>query len=229
MSTDLMTLKEIAERLRLSERTVSRLAHKGEIPALKVAHQWRFDRAAIDDWMTKRGSVPVTEQRLPATATGVLEPLTVADAINPTRIKLDLLATERDSVLMELVALVIDNPVGRLPEMLFAALKAREDLCPTCIREGVAVPHARNALVGVVDKPVLAYGRHRTGVNFGALDGKPVRHFFLLCAPNVRDHLHLLAQLARLINRPEFIANLDAAEQPEDITGLIRVTEQSLG
>jgi len=143
--------------------------------------------------------------------------VTVADAIAPERIQLNLRSSHRDDLLCELVPLVIGSSQGRLAERLFKALKEREDMCPTCLGEGIAIPHARNAMVGLVNQPVLAYGRHPTGVNFGALDGVPVRHFFLLCAPNVREHLQLLARLARLVHNPQFRAKLDAAQKPQDV------------
>jgi len=38
----LMTVKEVAEYLRLDEHTVYRMARKGKIPAYKVAEQWKF-------------------------------------------------------------------------------------------------------------------------------------------------------------------------------------------
>ena len=144
------------------------------------------------------------EHSMTRKAAGSPEPLTVSKAICAARIKLNLKATDRDGILRELVPLVIDPRDERGTELLFKALKEREDMCSTCVTDGVAVPHSRNALVGLVDHPVLAYGRHRRGAAFGSLDGKPVHHFFLLCAPNVREHLQLLARLARLINKPEF-------------------------
>jgi mannitol/fructose-specific phosphotransferase system IIA component (Ntr-type) len=127
-----------------------------------------------------------------------------------------------------LCALVLDPREERLFETLLQALRAREDLCPTCVTEGVAIPHARNALVGLVDSSVLAYGRHNQGVDFGALDGKPVYHFFLLCAPNVRQHLQLLSRLARLVNNADFRAKLMAAKLPDDVIAVIRAAEERL-
>ena len=170
----------------------------------------------------------VDEQQLPPEATGLPQPLTVAHAIAPERINLSLAASDKDGVLRELCALVIDPRDDRLFEALFQALKAREDLCPTCVTEGVAIPHARNALVGLVDNPVLAYGRHDQGIDFGAFDGKPVHHFFLLCAPNVREHLQLLARLARLVNDPEFRAKLRTAKRPNEIVKLIGDAESRI-
>ena len=219
-----MTLKEAADYLRLSEKTVSRMAQEGRIPGQKLARQWRFQRSSIDSWMAGRAT-PVDQQQLPPEATGLPQPLTVANAISPAHISVNLTAPDKNGVLRELCALVLDPREERLFETLLQALKAREDLCPTCVNEGVAIPHARNALVGLVDIPVLAYGRHNHGVDFGALDGRPVHHFFLLCAPNVRQHLRLLSRLARLVNNPDFRANLTAARQPDDVIALIREAE----
>ena len=165
---------------------------------------------------------PVTSKRTPSS----LGPPTVAQAICADRIRLNLHANDRDGILRELVLLVIDPTDERGTEVLFKALKEREDLCSTCVNEGVAVPHSRNALVGLVGRPVLAYGRHPRGVAFGALDTKPVHHFFLLCAPNVREHLQLLARLTRLTNKPEFRDGLMAAESPDQLMALIRRMEQ---
>jgi len=220
-----MTLREVADYLKLSEKTVSRMAQEGRIPAQKLARQWRFQRDSIDSWMAARDATPADEQQLPPEATGLPPALTVANAIAPARINLGLSSPNKDGVLRELCALVIDPREERLFETLLQALKAREDLCPTCVTEGVAIPHARNALVGLVDSPVLAYGRHNRGVDFGALDGKPVYHFFLLCAPNVRQHLRLLSRLSRLVSNTEFRAGLMAAQTPDNVIALIRDME----
>ena len=47
----LMTVKEVAGYLRLDEHTVYRMARKGEIPAYKVAGQWRFKKVLLDKWL----------------------------------------------------------------------------------------------------------------------------------------------------------------------------------
>jgi len=228
METEIMTLKEVADYLRLSEKTVSRMAQDGQIPAHKLARQWRFQRSAIASWMADRDATPVDEQQLSPEATGLPSALTIANVIAPARINLNLTAPDRNGVLRELCALVLDPREERFFDTLLQAIKSREDLCPTCVTEGVAIPHARNALVGLVDIPVLAYGRHNQGVEFGALDGKPIYHFFLLCAPNVRQHLQLLSRLARLVNNADFRAKLMAAKLPDDVIALIRDMEPRL-
>ena len=48
---EIMTLTEVAEYLQLAERTVLRMAQRGDIPAAKVASQWRFMRSLIREWL----------------------------------------------------------------------------------------------------------------------------------------------------------------------------------
>ena len=55
MSNDeILTLPEVAELLRIAEKTVYSLAQRGEIPAFKVGGQWRFKQADINSWIEKQ-------------------------------------------------------------------------------------------------------------------------------------------------------------------------------
>ncbi len=229
MGKDLMTLKAVAEMLRINENDVSQLAQKGDLPATKVARQWRFNRADVSRWISRRSVSPSVARQLPPEAVGMPRLLTVAGSLVPSRVRLDLAARDKDGILRELVGLVLDPKKDkRLTETFFKALKAREDLCSTSVGEGVAIPHARNAIVGLVEQPVIAYGRSKLGVDFGAVDGRPVHHYFLLCAPNVREHLQLLARVARLANEAEVRAKLLAADTPEQVITTLQAAEHVL-
>ena len=48
---ELMTVEEVASYLRVTEKTIYRLLKRGTITATKVGHQWRFDKALIDEWL----------------------------------------------------------------------------------------------------------------------------------------------------------------------------------
>ncbi|WP_439510968.1 helix-turn-helix domain-containing protein [Marinimicrobium koreense] len=54
---EVITLKEVADLLKVHERTVYRLAAKGEIPAFKVASNWRFRLEDIDCWIEEQKSL----------------------------------------------------------------------------------------------------------------------------------------------------------------------------
>ena len=50
---EIMTVKQIAEYLQMDEHTIYKLARSGQIPAIKIAGQWRFKREVIDKWINE--------------------------------------------------------------------------------------------------------------------------------------------------------------------------------
>jgi len=156
-------------------------------------------------------------------------PIVLSQLMSPTSVNLNLKSTDRDGVLEELVnqvAEIAKQPDARLT--LLKALHEREQLHSTGIDDGVALPHARNALVGLVDRPVIVFGRSVEGVQFGAIDGAPSKLFFLLVAPTVTEHLSMLARISRLLREPRLRQELLTADTPRKALALIRDAEASL-
>jgi excisionase family DNA binding protein len=54
MRDEILTLPEVAQLLKVAEKTVYSMAQKGQIPAFKVGGQWRFKRVDIDEWIEQR-------------------------------------------------------------------------------------------------------------------------------------------------------------------------------
>jgi mannitol/fructose-specific phosphotransferase system IIA component (Ntr-type) len=153
----------------------------------------------------------------------------LSDLLLPAGIQLDLKSANRDSVLNELASLIPEiTSRSDHQQTLVRALQDREKLHSTGIGDGVALPHARNALVGLVEKPVIVFGRHSQGIPFGAIDGQPSRLFFLLVAPTVTQHLAMLARISRLLRDPKLRRDLLAAEKPEKISTLMREAEAKM-
>lgn len=53
MADEILTLKEVAEYLKVGERTVYRLVQDGRLPGFKVGGTWRFRRDHLDQWIEK--------------------------------------------------------------------------------------------------------------------------------------------------------------------------------
>ena len=51
MDESAMTVREVAAYLNVAEKTIYRLAQKGELPGFKVAGAWRFQRQDLDMWI----------------------------------------------------------------------------------------------------------------------------------------------------------------------------------
>ena len=54
MTTDVMTIKEISEYLKLNEKTAYRLASESKIPGFKVGGSWRFRKSEVDRWISEQ-------------------------------------------------------------------------------------------------------------------------------------------------------------------------------
>jgi mannitol/fructose-specific phosphotransferase system IIA component (Ntr-type) len=153
----------------------------------------------------------------------------LSELISPATINLNLQSADREAVLDELVHQIpalAKDPDAR--QKLVRALHEREQLHSTGIGDGVALPHARNALVGLVDRPLIVFGRHTQGIAFGAIDGAPTRMFFLLVAPTVTEHLAVLARISRLLRDPVLRQNLLSADSAKKVLVLIREAEAKL-
>lgn len=51
---EILTIKQVAEFLKVTERTIYKLAAAKKIPAFKVGGTWRFSRADIDTWIKQQ-------------------------------------------------------------------------------------------------------------------------------------------------------------------------------
>jgi len=150
----------------------------------------------------------------------------LSELLSPATIALDLKSADRDAVLSELVNQIPQlaaRPDAR--QTLLRALREREQLHSTGIGDGIALPHARNALVGLVDEAIVVFGRHNGGIPYDAIDSVPARLFFLLVAPTVTQHLAILARLSRLLRDPKLRQNLLTADRVEGVLALVREAE----
>ncbi len=57
----IMTIGEVADYLKVTERTIYRLAGAKQIPAFKVGGSWRFSKVDIDEWIKRQSSTGVKE------------------------------------------------------------------------------------------------------------------------------------------------------------------------
>jgi len=152
--------------------------------------------------------------------------LTVRGSMNEKRISLHLHAEGAEEVLKELVALIEEiKDIPGAAAKLLDALREREKLCSTGVGDGVAFPHCRNALVGLVKTPVVVFGRHEKGVAYGAVDSVPAKLFFLVIAPSVSTHLQILARLGRMSRDDRFRQSLLNAQSSQEVLDIIEKTE----
>ena len=88
-------------------------------------------------------------------------------------------------------------------DLLAESIRTRESSMSTGIGFGFGIPHASTTLVSEM---VSVVGRSRKGIQFEALDGKPVHLVFLFLVPagELQKHVHVLANVAKFLHRQNF-------------------------
>lgn len=137
-----------------------------------------------------------------------------------TLVEFNLQATEKDDVIAELVALISSSNMVTSQENLLADIRERENLVTTGVGYGVAFPHAKTRAVKGI---VIAFGRSEKGVDFDAMDHRPVNLFFLIAAPEdaIGAHLNVMARLSFLMKAEQNREKLLSATSPGDVLALI--------
>lgn len=145
------------------------------------------------------------------------------------QVTLEMQSREKAGALRELAALVPE--IRREPAQLdpfVEALLERERLHTTGIGDGIALPHTRNPLGGILKKPLLVFGRHPKGIPFASVDNKPVQLFFLLAAPSLTEHLKMLATLSRVLRDVNLRASLSSVKKAPEVLQALAEAEQKL-
>lgn len=124
----------------------------------------------------------------------------LTDLVTPERIKIPLASTTKEELLEELVDLLVRSNAVEDPEDVLRAVQEREAVLSTGIGNGVAIPHGKSTALPNLR---LAAGVTRQAVDFDALDGQPVRLFFLLVGPETAagPHIKALSRISRLVRK----------------------------
>lgn len=146
--------------------------------------------------------------------------------LNNASIILEMKATSKEGALRELAALAAVECGRFTEEILYSVLLERETLGSTGVGNGVAIPHGK---IKGLDDILLCFGRSRAGINFEAIDNRPVHLFVLLLSPagKAAEYLQALARVSKILKnttkrqqllnfptREEIVALFTAAPPP---------------
>ena len=147
------------------------------------------------------------------------------EAFPPELIKIGLEAEDKEEVFEELVDLFCQVKKDAAREEILEALREREAKMSTGIHTGIALPHGKtqSSLEGV--HGIL--GVSKKGIDYDALDGRPVYLVFMLLTPvmDSEGHLRLFKRLAVLFDNPQFYSELLVQKDPRDANGIIKKYE----
>lgn len=127
----------------------------------------------------------------------------IEDTLEESCVISEIRGRTKEQVLAELVMALKRADIIQNEDEVVRVIQEREKLGSTGIGEGVAIPHGK--LKGL-QNIICVFGRSTEGVDFDAVDQKPVHIFFLLLAPENSASLHLkmLSRISKLLRNPSF-------------------------
>lgn len=148
----------------------------------------------------------------------------LTELVTPQRIKVPLQSTSKDDLLRELVELLARSDGVKDVDDVLRAVRERETVLSTGIGSGVAIPHGKSS---AVSRLRLVAGTTGEAVDFDALDGQPVRLFFLLVGPETAagPHIKALSKISRLVRKESVRENLLAAGDADEFYRVLRTAE----
>jgi PTS system nitrogen regulatory IIA component len=204
-----LKIKDVAELLNVSEKTIRRWLADGKIPAYRLNSQYRFSRIEIENWvmacklsknqpsfLSLANEEKEVSESLEEEPKVGMQQFSLYRAVNKGGVFNDIEGSTKEKIIANTMQRVA-GVLGRDPEMLTELLLDRERLMPTALNHGIAVPHSREFVFeGPFDVAVVVFPK--APVEYGALDGEPVHTLFFLFASGDKQHLHLLAKIAHL-------------------------------
>lgn len=147
----------------------------------------------------------------------------LSQLLTPQRIRVPLLAADKQSAIGALVAAAAEGTDASI-EDLRTAVEEREAVLSTGIGHGVAVPHGRSGQIGSL---LVSAGVTPAPIEYGSLDGLPVRLLFLLVGPEHEAGLHVkaLSRITRLVRQPLVRERLLATTNGDDFHRVLREAE----
>jgi len=214
----IMTLAEVSQFLKVGERTILKMVHCEEIPAIRIGNQWRFLRANVDEWLNSKSlNAPRNDLTRLIEANDTAVPL--SRLIIPRYIDLTLQPGTKMEVLTQLTSSFVKG--GDIDaddqKRLVENLAYRESILSTAVDEGVAFPHLRTPSDNPIPGPLIHIGRCDSGTDYGSPNGKPTYLFFFICTNSIAVHLRIIARLARAVSDSGLIRRLLDAKTEEAV------------
>jgi PTS system fructose-specific IIA component len=145
----------------------------------------------------------------------------------PETIRLGLPGTDKNAVIRSLVDVLRGHEAVTDVEAVREAVFQREAKMSTGVGKSLALPHAKTP---AADATLAAFATTAEPVDFGAIDGEPVRLVFLLVGPEHAKsrHIKILGRISRLVSRDEVRHALADAATPDEVIRIFREGEARL-
>jgi PTS system nitrogen regulatory IIA component len=216
-----LKIKDIVDLLQVSEKTVYRWIKDKKIPCYRINHQYRFNRAEINEWILSN-KIELSSSFINLTNPDRRDSL--AQLLENVGIVTQVSGENVCEVLRSAVQKIV-TPQNISKEELFSALISREELMPTAVGRGIAIPHPRNPIITDLKNASVSICYLEKPVDFGSLDNQPVHTLFILLTASPKMHLEVLSKVSYLCQEDEFLNLLREKSKKERILEFVHQRE----
>jgi len=216
-------VKQAAELLNVSDKTIYRWVSGAQIPFYRVGAQYRFSRNELLSWVTTDQSAEVGAVQV----SNDHQVLSLEESLRAGGIFYRVGGADVRQVFEQMLDLM------RLPASADSAqiqkrLYERELITTTGVGNGIAFPHCRELALPGLLSPMIALGFLEQAVDFLAVDRKPVNVLFVLLSPSSSSSIRIMSRLAHAVQRPSFVQLLREEASREALFKAVRGLDHEL-
>ncbi|MBN1958995.1 MAG: helix-turn-helix domain-containing protein [Desulfuromonadales bacterium] len=220
MDKTFLSVRELAERLAVSEKTVYRMINAGTIPfAIKISGQWRFNSEKIEKWIA-------VSQQLGGTAVPINNRISLAEVLDNGLIIYRAHGDNRDELLDEILGMVGLNDQGQATSIkkqilynesiISSSLQGVSLMAPE--KDGSWEMSATTLVIAFLERPL----------DFKAIDRVDAEVVFVLLAANKTEQMIIKTKLIRLLMEKTFINMLKQHPTRRELISRLRAFEEKL-
>ncbi|MBF0565778.1 MAG: PTS sugar transporter subunit IIA [Nitrospirae bacterium] len=222
-----MSVKDVAELLNVSEKTIYRMIQNETIPCFRVGGQWRFDRREITSWLedTRAFSWKTT---IDNASFEDEESISIAEFLKRGGIYFKLPGKTKNAA----IAACLERIKTGIPQIgtqidikwLYDSIVQRETLCSTAVGNGIALPHPKS-FGKFTESSYIALCFLEKLIPFAALDNEDVDTLFFIFPKSETRFLRIQSKLLRLLRDEEVLSVVKKTPSADNVSGVYDIYE----
>jgi nitrogen PTS system EIIA component len=217
-----LKISDLIEIFEVPERKIIKWLKEKELPFYKINNQYRFNKAELHDWIIKN-RINVSDKIFKLSMTD--SPVLISRLIQKGGVHYGIEGKSVNEIIKNSVKLM---PSSRdlSKKTIVACLLQREEMMPTAIGRGIAIPHPRNPIISHTEDECITLCFLKKNIDYNAIDGLPVHSLFIILSANPKRHLEILSKISYLCLQDRFLDLLKKRASIESIMKFITSVEE---
>jgi len=223
MSDELLTIKQTASLLKVTDSVVKEMINTKVFETQKKGSTYKIRKDDVDEWLAGLNDTELEKLALKRSV------CKFSDYFKAKNIILDFEADNKYEAIAEMSKKASEIKIVRDNRWLYKVVVAREDLVSTAVGKGVALLHPRHFHPKKIKKPTIIFGRSKNEIEFNAIDNKPVSLFFLLLLHDDIQHLFSISYISKLLMNDDILEILLEESDPKEIVEVLTKDIANIG